>query len=180
MKNITLKQYIALKDTSSYDTIFTFLNPSNSFGGCRMDINQMPYANVKYCIRLLPKVNSWESIQQLFEICFDVKGKAFYNTRIADYFAARKFMLAEFERIIIAGNKLLATQATDGHLWHMAGADKLQPYSDTLPLLQLGRLFGQYPFDLGRRPYSEIFNLLAQAKAQNEVEAAYAKLGREQ
>lgn len=95
---------------------------------------------------------------------------------VTEYFSARKFMLAEFERIIITENKLLATQSTDSHLWEMAGADKLKPYSDTLPLLQLGRLLGQYPFDLGRKPYSEIFNLLAQTKTQNEVEAAYRKL----
>lgn len=85
-------------------------------------------------------------------------------------------MLAEFERIIAIENKLLATQTTDGHLWQMAGADRLKPYSDTLPLLQLGKQLGQYPFDLGRKPYSEIFSLLAQTKTQNEVENDYRKL----
>jgi len=178
MKNITLKQYTALKDTSQYDAILTHLQPKNNFGGSQMNIAQMPYANVKYCIRLLPKVSSWDGIKQLFEICFDVPEKAFWSTRIVDYFAARKFMIAEFERVIATENKLLATQSTDNHLWEMAGADKLKPYSDTLPLLQLGKLLGQYPFDLGRKPYSEIFNLLAQTKMQNEVEAQYQKLSR--
>ena len=87
-------------------------------------------------------------------------------------------MLVEFERIIANENTLLTTQTTDGHLWELAGADKLKPYSDTLPLLQLGKLFGQYPFDLGRKPYGEIFNLLAQTKAQNEVESEYRKLAK--
>ena len=178
MYNITLKHYIGLKDTSQYDALLTHLNPKNNFGGRQMNISQMPYANVKYCIRLLPKINSWEGIQQLFEICFDVSAKAFLNTRITHYFAARKFMLSEFERVISTENKLLATQSTDGHLWQMAGADKLKPYTDTLPLLQLGKLLGQYPFDLGRKPYSEIFNLLVQTKTQNEVEAEYRKLSR--
>ena len=178
MKNITLKQYTQLTDTLPYDSILTHLNPKNSFGGSRMDIDQMPYANVKYCIRLLPKVSDWSGIQQLFEICYNVPEKTFWHTRITEYFAARKFMLLEFERIILTENKLLATQSTDANLWQMAGADKLKPYSDTLPLLQLGKLLGQYPFDLGRKPYSEIFNLLAQTKTQNEVEAEYQKLSR--
>jgi hypothetical protein len=178
MKNLTLKQYTALKNTSQYDAILTHLQPKNNFGGSQMNIAQMPYANVKYCIRLLPKVNSWDGIKQLFEICFDVPEKTFWSTRIIDYFSARKFMIAEFERVIATENKLLATQSTDNHLWEMAGADKLKPYSDTLPLLQLGKLLGQYPFDLGRKPYNEIFNLLAQTKMQNEVEAAYQKLSR--
>jgi len=178
MRNISLKKYATLKDTSQYETILTHLNPKNKFGDRTMDINQMPYANVKYCIRLLPKVESWEGVKQLFMICFDVTEDAFWQTQIVDYFAARRFLISEFERVISAENKLLATHSTDSHLWHMAGADKLKPYSDTLPLLQLGKLFGQYPFDLGRKPYSEIFNLLAQTKAQNEVEAEYGKLSR--
>lgn len=143
-----------------------------------MSISQMPYSNVKYCIRLLQRVDSWAGIQQLFAICYDVPEKDFWRARVVEYFSARKFMISEFERIIATENKLLATQNTNSHLWEMAGADKLKPYSDTLPLLQLGKLFGQYPFDLGRKPYSEIFNLLTQTKTQNEVEAEYGKLVR--
>jgi len=179
MKNIRLKDYIKLQNTIAYDTLLEHLNPKNTFANHQMDIGKMPYANVKYCIRLLPKVNSWPGIQQLFVICFEVPEKTFYSTRITDFFAAKKFMLAEFTRIIATENKMLSTQNTDGHLWQMAGADKLKHYSDTLPLVQLGKLLGQYPFDLGRRPYSEIFSLLVQTKTQNEVEAEYQKLSRQ-
>lgn len=141
-----------------------------------MDIAQMPYANVKYCIRLLPKVSDWDGVRQLFEICFDIDEKSFWKATVTEYFSAKKFMLNELQRIIKTENKLLSTMSTDSHLWDMAGADKLKPHSDTLPLLQLGKLLGQYPFDLGRRPYGEIFSLLAQTKTQNEVETEYRKL----
>ena len=179
MKNIRLSDYIKLKNTLQYDTLLEHLNPQNHFANHQMDVAKMPYANVKYCIRQLPKVNSWPGIQQLFEICFEVNEKTFYNTRITEFFAAKKFMLAEFTRIIETENRMLTTQSTDNHLWHMAGADKLKHYSDTLPLVQLGKLLGQYPFDLGRMPYGEIFSLLVQTKTQNEVEAEYQKLSRQ-
>lgn len=178
MKNITLKHYTTLPDTLQYDAILEHLKPQNSFAGKTMNINQMPYSNVKYCIRLLPKVTDWNGIKQLFEICFDINERQFWRASIKEYFAAKKFLIAEFERIIAIESKVLASQSTDGHLWHMAGADKLKPYSDTLPLLQLGKHFGQYPFDLGRKPYGEIFSLLAQTKTQNEVESDYQKLSR--
>ena len=178
MKNITLKQYTALPDTLQYDAILEHLKPVNRFAGKAMDINNMPYANVKYCIRLLPKVSDWNGIQQLFEICFDITQHQFWKASVKEYFSAKKFLIAEFERIIAIENKVLASQNTDSHLWQMAGADKLKPYSDTLPLLQLGKHFGQYPFDLGRKPYGEIFSLLAQTKTQNEVESDYQKLSR--
>ncbi len=178
MKNITLKHYARLPDTTAYDSILEHLNPKNSFGGKAMNSNAMPYANVKYCIRLLPKIKDWEGIIKLFEICFGTTEKDFWNAPVTEFFAARKFVTAELERIIIVENKLLTTLNTDNHLWQMAGADKLKPYSDTLALLQLGKLFGQYPFDLGRKPYGEIFSLLAQTKAQNEVETEYRKLNK--
>lgn len=178
MKNLTLRQYTALQNTLPYDCILEHLNPKNEFAKRQMDVSAMPYANVKYCIRLLQKVNGWEGIQQLFEICYGVPEKDFWRARITEYFAAKKFMIAAFTRVIETETKLLQTLSTDSHLWHMAGADKLKPYSDTLPLIQLGKMFGQYPFDLGRRPYSEIFSLLAQTKAQNEVEVEYSKLSR--
>ncbi|MUV02079.1 hypothetical protein GN157_00005 [Flavobacterium rakeshii] len=176
MKNISIKQYTALQDTLMYDAVLEHLNQKNTFAGRSMDTNKMPYANVKYCIRLLPKINSWKGICQLFTICFDITEAEFWASPIAEYFPAKKYLVSEFETIITTESKALASQSTDAHLWHMAGADRLKPYSDTLPLLQLGKLFGQYPFDLGRKPYGEIFSLLVQTKTQNEVEHDYQKL----
>lgn len=178
MKNLTLAQYARLPDTSLYDAVLEHLNPLNSFGGKTMETSAMPYANVKYAIRMLRNLSSWEQVCGLFVICYGIDEKTFWRCRIADYFSARRFLLQELERIITAETQLLSTQSTDSHLWHMAGADRLTPYSDTLPLLQLGKLLGQYPYDLGRRPYGEIFSLLAQTKAQNEVEHEYQKLAR--
>lgn len=76
MKNISLKQYTALKDPTPYD-ILTHLNPKNSFAKRQMNIAQMPYANVKYCIRLLPKVNSWQGIQQVLRFVLKCPKKNF-------------------------------------------------------------------------------------------------------
>ncbi|WP_159799253.1 hypothetical protein [Flavobacterium sp. MK4S-17] len=176
MRNITLKQYTRLENPLMYDAVLEHLNPKNSFSGKQMNINVMPYANVKYCIRLLPKITGWEGIAELFIICYDIPEAAFWKARVKEYFAARKFILNEFERILKTEAKVFSATGTDEHLWKMAGADKLKPYGDTLPLLQLAKLTGQYPFDLGRKPYGEIFSLLAQLKAQNDVEMEYQKL----
>ncbi len=180
MRNITLKKYAQLDDTFLYDAILEHLKAKNSFAKKQMDINNMPYANVKYCMRLLPKIKDWQGVYQLFSICYDIPEKAFWRAGIVEYFSARKFILKELERIAITENKVLASQSTDGYLWKMAGAEKLNPYNDTLPLVQLGKMLGQYPFELGRKPYGEIFSLLAQTKLQNEVEADYRKLASQQ
>jgi hypothetical protein len=176
MKNITLKQYASLPDTSQYDAILPYLNPQNTFIAKSMNLHAMPYSNVKYCIRLLPKINSWEGVAELFSICFEVDETTFWNAGVTEYFAARNYIVSAFEKLIVSENKLLSGINTNAHIWEMAGGGKLKPYSDTLPLLQLGKLLGQYPYDLGRKPYGEIFSLLTQTKAQNEVEQEYRKL----
>lgn len=176
MKNITVKEYTELKDSSIYDATLQFLNASSACGDKTMDIGKMPYSNVKYCMRLLPKVAQWNEVQQLFEICFDVNQNEFWQMSIKDFFQAKNYIIQEFERVIETERKLLVSQSTDEYMWEMAGAKRLQPHNDTLPLIQLGKLFGQYPFDLGRKPYNEVFSLLVQVKVQNEVESEYQKL----
>lgn len=175
MKNIRIKYYARLPDTSAQEAWLETLPPRNTLAGKTLNLQQMPFANVKYCIRLLSKLNSWPQVQELFSVCYGVTEKQFWNVRVAEYFAARKHLLSEFKKLIATENKLLHATNTDSHLWVMAGADKLKPFSDTLPLIQLGKTLGQYPYDLGRKPYGEIFSLLVQIKTQNDVETEYAK-----
>jgi hypothetical protein len=176
MENITIKQFISLPQSSQNDAVLSSLKPNNFFAGSKMSIGTMPYANVKFAIRLLSKIDSWDTMARLFEICFDVAASDFWSANIVEYYQARAFMLSEFQRVINTESKMMASQSTDEHLWVMAGADRLKPYSDTLPLIQLGKLFGLYPFDIGRKPYNEVFNMLVQIKVQNEVETEYQKL----
>ena len=176
MKNITIRQYIHAAKSIEQDAVLSSLQPNNSLAGRKMVIGAMPYSNVKYAIRLLSKVDNWDTMAKLFEICYEVSNEDFWNVGIVDYYQARGFMLQEFQRVINAETKMMATQSADEHLWMMAGADRLKPYSDTLPLIQLGKLFGLYPFVIGRKPYNEVFNMLVQIKVQNEVETEYQKL----
>lgn len=176
MKNITIRKYTLLADSTPYDLLLEHLMPENNFAGKTMDINKMPYSNVKYCIRMASGITSWESIRQLFAICFDVDEKAFWNAQITEFFSAKKYMIQQLQAVVDKEARQLAGTSTDTHLWEMAGADRLKPFGDTLPLVQLGRQLGQYPFDLGRKPYGEIIRLLVQMKVQNEVETEYQKL----
>lgn len=185
MKNITVHQYAQLQDTSLYDAILDVLKPKQCIYitkmkylkvGKKMNVNAMPYVNVKYCMRLLGKANGWDEIIKLFDICFGITEEQFWKMSIVQFFHGRQYLIQEFKRLVEVESRVLASQSTDEHLWQMAGADKLKPYNDTLPLVQLGKMFGQYPFELGRKPYGEVFSLLAQVKVQNEVETEYQKL----
>lgn len=177
MKDITLREFSNLKDAQEY-TMLDYLNAENKFAGKSMNIHAMPYINVKHCFKLFGKIDSWEVVQSLFEICFDVSIEQFWNAQVSEFFTAKKYMLRAFEDAAKAEAKQFSGKSEEDHLWMMAGADRLKPLSDTLPLIQLGKQLGQYPFDLGRKPYGEIMNLLISMKVQGEVEYKYQKLKR--
>jgi len=175
MRNIKVKQLIVKGNIEDY-YILEMLKPVNSFAKKSMNINTMPWVEVKYCIKHLRTVESWGTVKDIYELCFKVTEKEFFNARIVEFYQSRKYLLKAFEDVIIKESKLLSSTSTDGHLWKQAGGDKLNIFSDTLPLIQLGKEFGIYPYDLGKKPYSEVLSLLVQSKRQNEVEAEYQKL----
>ncbi|MBE99329.1 hypothetical protein [Flavobacterium coralii] len=175
MKNITIKEYAQLQDASEY-AILEFVKPANSFAGKSFTVNSMPFTNVKYCIRLIGNMNDWNTLCQLFTICFDIDDDAFWNARVKEYFQARQYIIQQFKNAVEIESKLFASQDKDAHLWKMAGSERLMPYNDLLPLINLGKMLGQYPQDLGRKPYVEIISLLAATKVQSEVEQDFLKL----
>ncbi|KGO88083.1 hypothetical protein Q765_03245 [Flavobacterium rivuli WB 3.3-2 = DSM 21788] len=176
LKNISLKKYAALQDCSDYD-VLQWVAPVNLFAGKTMNINAMPWVNFKHCVRLLSaKDKDWNKIYTLFNVCFDVTEEQFWNTGIKDFYQANGFMQNQFEFAIKYESKALYSQPKDEEIWNMAGADKLNVYSDTLPLIQLGKHFGIYPYDMGRKPYKEVLGLLIQIKTQAEVETKFQEI----
>lgn len=171
MRNIKLKYFIKLEDVSEYASL-NHVKGDNLVNGKRIDINSLPYSNIKYCLKIINKENK---LIDVFKICFDLTDKQFYNLRILEFCKLRNYLINTFVKIAETERKIFAKQSVDDEMWKMAGAERLNPFSDTIPLVQLGKALGQYPFDLGRKPYSEIFSLLAQLKIQNEVETEFNK-----
>ena len=175
MRNITVKQYFNLKDSIHYDALLQFVKPDNNFLGKKIEIVSLPYTNVKYCINLMQKINTTKNVFELFNIIFDVQSADFYEAKVIDYFKAKNYIIAAFK--LINENELRLSQggSTDLGKWKMAGAEKLSPYDMVLPLDQLGERYSIYPMDLGMKPYSEIFYLMAMTKILNEVNKNYNK-----
>jgi hypothetical protein len=71
---------------------------------------------------------------------------------------------------------LLQTISEDIGIWEMAGGDSLNEFGDVLPLSQLAKIYGGYPFDYGEKKYIEIIYLLRMNNVQSKVEAEYQKL----
>ena len=106
----------------------------------------------------------------MFTTCFNITEEQFYNGKILDFFSAKKYVVKYFQDLLQKESKLLSSISIDSAKWIAAGGDKLNRFSDILPINQLGKIYGIYPFELGNYKYFEIITLLTIEKEQNEIE----------
>jgi hypothetical protein len=92
MKNITIEQYKNSENVLEYDNLLKHLNPKNEFLGNSLDVNKITYKDVRSLVKLLKSGNDWDSIYDIFDICFDVSKGRFYEASIVEFYQARNFV----------------------------------------------------------------------------------------
>lgn len=175
MINITIKEYA----TSTKQSLYTPLEncvPKPEFGVHVMDVKQMSYEDVKAVIRTLRNFKNWNSIKDVFETCFKIDEDAFWSGKILDFFIAKNYIIETFKKLVEREKKLLQSISKDSVLWEAAGGNRLDKYGDVLPLNQLGKIYGIYPFELKDYKYYDILTLLSLEKDQSEVERRFHEL----
>jgi hypothetical protein len=177
---ITIQEYAKLKDTSFYDSILSHMKPHNSFMKGKIDFDALTYEEVRKCLQLMQNMDSWEKQKQLFELAFGlnkVKSKLiFWETFIDEYFSALNYLTKSFKDLIVKESKLLKSINHNSVFWEQAGGKKLDKFSNIMPLMQLGEIYGLYPYELKNKPYNEILVLLVANKEKAEVNYEYEKL----
>lgn len=175
MKNITIEEYAGLEDTSQYFFLKDML-PSDMFGCYQMNVSQMSYEKVKGVMRTLSKFSNWEDAKDIFETCFDIDAETFWNGKITDFFAAKNYIVITFKNLLEREKKLLSSISKDSALWEAAGGNKMNRFSEILPLTQLGKIYGIYPFELKDMKYHEIIMLLSKETVESSVMERFYEL----
>jgi len=174
MKNHKLKTYI--KKQLNYSPLQT-IAPEPFYNGYEMKISDLTFEEVKVVMRELSKPSTWITISNIFETCFRMPEKDFYEGRVLDYFKARNYIVKTFNRLIETEIKLLSSlQDLDSAIWEQAGGKRLNRHGAVLSINQLGKIYGIYPFDLKDKKYQEILLLLTIEKEQREIQKKYDKL----
>lgn len=191
MDRITVREYITLQDTGVYDAVLPFLKPKNKLSNGRIDFNRLSYADVRKCLTMLKGIDSWEKQKNLFclaygiseedtketrNVMFDKINKGFWNCEIDEFFSAQNYLVKAFTDLVAREQKLLKSISVNTQLWEQAGGKRLDKFSNIMPLVQLGKIYGVFPYDLQHRPYNEILTLLVLHKEENEVNNEYEKL----
>lgn len=175
MINITLKQYISLEDTTTYDFL-EHIKPSNRYVGKELNVSDMTYGEVKAVMRTLRKMKSIDDIKNIFETCFKISENEFYSGLITEYFSAKNFIIKTFKDLLDKEIKLLKSISGDSALWEASGGNKLNKHSDVLAINQLAKIYGLYPFELESKKYQEILYLMVVEKELGEVQKRFDKL----
>lgn len=184
-----MSQYVHIPTIQEYQTGKQFadlyfildLLPKETFLDKKVNINELTYSEVKSVIRYLSKISGLSLIKSIklgkdvFETCYKVDSLAFDNALITDYIQALKYLDVFFKSIIEKEQKLLSSYSEDTVKWMNAGGDRLDKHSELLPLVQLGKIFGQYPFELGDKRYVEILKLTRIEMDLRQVENKMSK-----
>lgn len=177
MKNLTINQYATSKERYKYDVLLNSLKSKNTFLGNEIDFNTITYAEVRKMFKIARNgVDSMESMKELFLISYNVTSDEFEQALIVEAFAAKNYIIKFLIETQEKEAKLLKSIGVDSVYWEQAGSAKLDKFSDMMPLVQIGEIYGVYPYDLQFKPYAEILTLLVIHKERNEVQQKYNKL----
>ena len=174
MDKINLLEYSKLTETTNYDVILKHLKPQNKFGSGKIDFNKLTYKDVRSCLHLIKNVKDWEGQKELFCLAFNVV--SFWEVAIDEFYSAQNYLIKTFIELQQRETKLLQSIDADSGKWSMAGGDRLNKFSNLMPLVQLGEIYSIYPYDLQNKPYNEILTLLVLHKEKAEINNAYSKL----
>lgn len=173
MKNINVKEYFELSNKFEYDLLLVSLLPENIFD---KNINEFTYLDVINLFKFAKKDLSFDNDFVLFSLFFGIEKYQFETLSVTDYFSAKKFTLNFVRTTAERQNKLLSSVNIDNDKWQMCERGRLNKFNDIMPLVQIGEIYGIYPFDLQNKLYSEILSLLVLHKTKKDVQNEFNQM----
>ena len=174
MKQITVREYTQLSPDKQlpYITLFTSLKEKPLL---TIKINDLTYNDVRNIFKMLSVSSEVEDIKTIFVDALQIDELDFYSLPLQNFFQIKKYISNYFVNLQRKETQLLQSVNEDTGVWEMAGGERLNEFADILPLSQLAKIYGGYPFDYGMKKYVEIIYLLRMNNVQGQVEKEYQK-----
>lgn len=173
MKQINVKEFLKLQISQQilYTSVLECVKPKALLN---VKISELSYNTVKTLFKELTK--DVPNLEMIFTEALKITKDDYYHLPIQNFFILKKYIESFFVSLRQNEVKLLESISADGGLWESAGGNELNEFADVLPLSQLAKIYGGYPFELGEKNYVEIIYLLRMNNKQGQVEAEYSKL----
>lgn len=175
MKQINVKEYIQLTPDKQLPYIALFSSLKEK-GSLTIKINELSYNEVRILFKKLSTSKEVEDIKDIFVSALKIDELQFYELPLQKFFEIKKYISNYFVNLQKKEVQLLQSVNENTGVWDMAGGERLNEFSDILPLSQLAKIYGGYPFDYGTKKYVEIIYLLRMNNIQGQVESEYQKL----
>jgi hypothetical protein len=173
MTNTTLKEFLKLPIAKqiSYTTILQHIKAKELI---KIPITELTYNDIKIIFKEFQKENP--NIELIFCKSLNILKENYLSLPIVSYFQLKNYIEKYFIKLKENEVKLLQSINADTGIWEMAGGNDLNEFSDVLPLSQLAKIYGGYPFNYGKKSYIEIIYLLRMNNKQAQIEQEYQKL----
>lgn len=179
--NISILEYFSLEDATKYDIFLDHMNPKNLFCGKECNTSSLSFDEVQVTKAIFNNPNT-EDLKDLYLMLFNIKGsrndspdKLFFNESIFNLFAATNYIKKWLDGI----NKKEAEwlSGTKNDVLEMLDAGKrLAPFNHLLRKIELAKMFGVTPSDIGKWKYSKVFSILAATQVKSEIQKEYNEI----
>ena len=173
MKQISLKEFLKspISEQIKYTSLLSHVKPKELI---KVNIQGLSYNDVKMLFKEITKPNP--NLEFIFTKSLDITKVQYLSMPIQNFFILKKYIEEFFVNLKNNEVRLLQSIDSDYGLWETAGGNELNEFADVLPLSQLAKIYGGYPFELGNKAYQEVIYLLRMNNKQGQVEMEYNKL----
>lgn len=175
MKQLSVKEYLELSEEKKvpYLALMTHLKPKDHY---KIQLDDLTYNEVKGLFKKLQNAKDELDVKDIFVMAFKITENEFLSLTIQKFFQIKNYLSNYFVFLHKREFELLQSVSADSAIWEMAGGKTLEEFSDVLPLSQLAKIYGGYPFDWGEKKYIEIIYLLRMNNKQSQVENEFNRL----
>lgn len=173
MKQINVKEFLKLPISKQIEYT-SVLQHQKEKAIYPVKITELSYNDIKIIFKELSK--DAPNLELIFTKSLGMTADDFFSLPIQNYFVIKKYIETFFVSLKNKEIQLLQSVNADIGMWEIAGGNELNEFSDVLPLSQLAKIYGGYPFEYGEKSYIEIIYLLRMNNKQSKIENEYQKL----
>ena len=170
LKNISVKDYLALKYKFTYEQAYEFIEPKNLINGKECNINELLFEEVA-AIKMLYSNSNIDKVKMLFSICY--KEKNVLTCGVLEFFQSKKWLDIEIDALLKREKAMLNRPADPKML--AAGVQNLNKFGIANTTVSLGAQFGCEPRKVLRWKYVDVLIIQAINVTTGEIQRNLAK-----
>jgi len=180
LKNIKLKTFLALQNTTPYDIWFDKLPAKNELNGKKGNgMFEWTFAEVAYLRKLINDFNI-ENLKKIYNVCFpsrkilnfELPKRSILEMSIFEVVQWQKFVIEQLEQIGEREQLL----GSDDPIASMAGIERMSKFGYLNTTVPIAERYGFDPDEVANWKWIKVFNLAYYNKEKNEVDKKYAEL----